>query len=286
MASRPVIIFDTSGVNWLLAEKDLPAILLGLRCGFFVRVMANTFSEIAATRSGDQRAPLVSLAKELCSMGQCVLPFNWLLEAHIKTFDSNARYDWRRVPISTAHLQDLVARGEFFTDELAIAERECLVQLQSDFEKPFRGLRPEYKRIFDSVGRRFRNFSEFRALIFGENGAYRKLAEELYGQEVSTQPIAEQVYNLVSTCPPFHALLLAHARALYERCVPEKPVTAFKKLAKRVDTYMAIYLPYCDQFVTADDDQHRCFDTVVSELKLSTTVVAYRDFRKRLLLSF
>lgn len=281
----PVIIFDTSGVNWLLAEADLPAILSGLRCGFFLRVMANTFSEIAATRSAEQRAPLVSLATQLCSMGECVLPFNWLLEAHIKTFDSNVAYDWRNVPISTARLQDLIARGGFFTDELAIAEHECSVRLQNQFEEPFNGLRPEYKRVFDSVGRRFRDFSEFRALMFGENGAYWELAAGLYRHEVSTQPSADTINNFVSACPPFHALLLAHARALYERCVPEKPATTFKKLAKRIDTYMAIYLPYCDQFVTADDDQHRCFNTVVSELKLSTTVLTYNDFRKGLLLS-
>lgn len=285
MTSRPVIIFDTSGVNRLLSEKDLPAILSGLRCGFFVRVMANTFGEIAATRSPDQRAPLVSLATQLCSMGECVLPVNWLLEAHIKTFESNAGYDWRRVPLSTARLQALIARGGFFTDELAVAERECSIQLQNDFEKPFNDLRHEYKRIFDSVGRRFRDFSEFRALMFGENGAYLELAAGLYGHEVSTQPSADKVNKFVSACPPFHAVLLAHARALYERCVPEKPVTTFRKLAKRVDTYMASYLPHCDQFVTADDDQQRCFNTVVSELKLSTTVVTYNDFRKGLLLS-
>ncbi len=286
MAHRPVIIFDTSAVNWLLQEPDLPAILAGLRSGFFVRVMTNTFLEIAATSSAEQRGALASLGTTLCSMGECILPFNWLLEAHIKNFDSNDGYDWRQVHISPPRLQDLIARGGMFTDDdLATAERECSVQLQNEFEEPFNGLRPKYKRIFESVGKRIEDFSEFRTLMFGGNGAYWELAAGFYRHEVSRPPSAENVRKFVEACPPFHALLLAHARALYERCVPEKPVTTVKKLAKRVDTYMSIYLPYCDQFITADDDQCRCFNTVVSELKLCTTVRTYQGFRQGLLLS-
>jgi hypothetical protein len=43
---------------------------------------------------------------------------------------------------------------------------------------------------------------------------------------------------------------------------------------------MAVCLPYCDQFVTADSGQLAAFREVVSIAGLATTAKSYEEFRK------
>jgi len=53
----------------------------------------------------------------------------------------------------------------------------------------------------------------------------------------------------------------------------------------RNDTFMATYLPLCDEFVTDDGGQLACFREVVSLAGLNVDVRSYQDFRKTLLLA-
>jgi hypothetical protein len=45
---------------------------------------------------------------------------------------------------------------------------------------------------------------------------------------------------------------------------------------------MAVYLPYCDQFLTDDKQQHRCLTEVASRAGIPTQVQFYDDFRSSL----
>jgi hypothetical protein len=52
----------------------------------------------------------------------------------------------------------------------------------------------------------------------------------------------------------------------------------FKRLAGRNDQMMAVYLPYCTRFVTADRKQETRLREIVGEAKLNCEVLSYRDF--------
>ena len=81
----------------------------------------------------------------------------------------------------------------------------------------------------------------------------------------------------VDACPPFRALLMALCVAQYQRCIqyPRHKSTGV------FDLYASVYLPYCEQFVTADPGQLGALLNVVSLARL--TVRSYTDFRATLL---
>jgi len=283
----PVIIFDTSAINYLSKEQHCKGLVAALRHGFFTRVLATNFEEIAATvRSEERRDLLVSVSGSLLTGGDCILPFNWLLEQHIQAFESNPSYDWQQVSVCPPDLAETLLRDKsFFCRELAVEQLSHAQKMQDDFEAPFERIRPEFEEIFRSHGRRIVSFAEFLEVMFSQGGSYWAIGAELYRHAAGNSPEEEKIRRFVAACPPFHSLLVAYARAQYERCVAVMPATNRKRLANRVDTFMAVYLPYCALFVTADEDQHRCFSTVASELKLGTSVLMYEQFWNSMLVA-
>jgi hypothetical protein len=282
----PVVIFDTSAINHLSKEQNWNGLVVAILHGFYTRVLATNFEEVAATvRSEERRDLLLSVSRSLLPGGDCILPFNWLLERHIEEFEKNPAYDWQKVAVCPPSLADTLLRDRnFFSNELAAQQLSHARQLQDQFEAPFDNIRPEFDEIFRRHDRRI-DFSEFLGIMFGPSGAYWAIGAELYRHVAGDPPDEEKVQRFATACPPFHALLIAYARAQYERCVAAAPAASRSRLANRVDTFMAVYLPYCAQFVTADEDQHRCFSTVVSELKLSTSVLMYDEFWNAMLVA-
>jgi hypothetical protein len=101
MDGIPVVIFDTSAINHLSKEQYYKGLVAALRHGFYTRVLATNFEEVAATvRSEERRALLLSVSRSLLAGGDCILPFNWLLEQHsfetLSTFTTcDTRTRWR-----------------------------------------------------------------------------------------------------------------------------------------------------------------------------------------------
>jgi hypothetical protein len=79
MASEPILIFDTSGINRLTDDPDSPALIAGLRLGFHIRLSFTSVSEIIATTDGERRRVLLTICKKLQSSGDSLDPI------HVKT---------------------------------------------------------------------------------------------------------------------------------------------------------------------------------------------------------
>ena len=85
--------------------------------------------------------------------------------------------------------------------------------------------------------------------------------------------------DFVDICPPFRALLIALCVAQHQRSIQnprQRSTGAF-------DLYASVYLPYCEQFVTADPGQEAALLHVASLAKLTVEVRSYADLRARLL---
>lgn len=62
MDGIPVVIFYTSAINYLSKQPHSKGLVAALRHGFYIRVLATNFEEVAATvRSEERRALLVSV---------------------------------------------------------------------------------------------------------------------------------------------------------------------------------------------------------------------------------
>lgn len=103
MDGIPVVIFDTSAINHLSKEQHCKGLVAALRHGFYTRVLATNFEEVAATvRSEERRSLLLSVSRSLLAGGDCILPFNWLLEGHIEEFEKDPAYDWQKIAVCTS----------------------------------------------------------------------------------------------------------------------------------------------------------------------------------------
>jgi hypothetical protein len=79
---------------------------------------------------------------------------------------------------------------------------------------------------------------------------------------------------------PFSAAVLV-------RSLDKGSAAGEKFQAGRNDVFMSVYLPYCDQFVTAEEkgEQEKCLRQIVNLAGLEMQVLSYDDFCKSLLIT-
>jgi len=104
------------------------------------------------------------------------------------------------------------------------------------------------------------------------------MANSVYAGAVK-KPVDEAIIRrFVRECPPFYAVMIALCAKRYDCYL--KPQNAASLRAGAADTFMAICLPYCNEFVTADCGQLRCFREVVAFIGLDVTLKSYEEFRR------
>jgi hypothetical protein len=84
--------------------------------------------------------------------------------------------------------------------------------------------------------------------------------------------------NFIDPCPPFRALIHAMLMSWYNLSVRDDKCERFE--AGRNDMFMAVHLPYCDKFVTAEvsGEQEKCLREVALVAGLETEILSYDDF--------
>lgn len=85
--NKPVIIFDTSGLNNLFDDPDAKLLKIGLRSAYFVRQTATNLDELINTTDTDERHRLLDGCRSLLSAGDCIYPHHWILQQLIESYD-------------------------------------------------------------------------------------------------------------------------------------------------------------------------------------------------------
>jgi hypothetical protein len=107
---RPVILFDTSGINYLYDDVQREKRLGLLRGSCYPRVTFTALDEVAATPESYRRKQLVGMILRLQNAGDCILPFHVLLINHVRAYSAEQSYDWHSVDcIGTKLKQTIVA---------------------------------------------------------------------------------------------------------------------------------------------------------------------------------
>jgi hypothetical protein len=78
------------------------------------------------------------------------------------------------------------------------------------------------------------------------------------------------------------AIIYAFELTHFDRSFRQPQPGTLSYKAGRNDQMMAIYLPYCDQLLTNDKQQHRCLTEVASHAGIPTQVRFYDEFRSAL----
>jgi hypothetical protein len=290
IAGRPVVSFDTTVHNRTFKDgaTQSDAVLAGLKSGYFVRSTGLALEELVGTPDSSMRSGLLATAGRFQSgPGDCLLPQNELLRLLILAHHTAPdRFDWKAVNVSTSEYARAFSDRAFVDDALSTEQRNHLNQAKKEFEAPFSALRPKLEEIFERHGEAPPlTFKEVLPRIQGEGGLVWVFGKRLYDQAAGTDVSEATIRQFMEVCPPFRAVVYAFLLAWYDRSLRDRHL-AEKFRAGRINLFMAIYLPYCDQFITAEiyGEQEKCLREVVSAAELTTMVRSYDDFCNSMLI--
>lgn len=275
------LIFDTSAINKLAEDQDRHAIIAALGLLYHIGITETAISEIIATPDKIEREALLDVVKRLLAHGNCIMPFNWIIEHHAKAYQqASAGYDWKRLNVRVAAAEEEIARQEFLHD-LSDQTRTEMKEWDRQYLNIFRDAKLAFQSLFAS-GQTRPSVREVTEKLMGNGGAHLEIGAGLFERATGTHPGTEQIKDFIDLCPPFRALLVALCVSQYDRCIREERQQSLGK-AGRNDMFSGVYLAYCKVFVTADVGQARAMKIVADLTGLDTQVLMYDDFKSRLM---
>jgi hypothetical protein len=279
--SKPLLGFDTTTLNRLTDAEDSDVLIAGVTAGFQIRLNGSNVEEVIATSDSVRRAELFDTCKRLLVAGDCILPFQVIVSKQIAGFHSNSSFNWRRVDVQFPECERRVICHDRLDSDLPEKQRLFASQFNEQFTSVFKNAKERFDQLFEAKkSERPESYEDSLVRLQVKGGAYWTMAASFYQKVTHQQPDESTVRRFVDQCPPYRALLNAIFMAQYDRCF-RLPHSAPSFRAGAVDLYSAVYLPYCEQFVTDDKRQRACFERIVSTAALSTAISSYFDFRNR-----
>jgi hypothetical protein len=212
-----------------------------------------------------------------------MLPHDLLLMTLVNHYLESETFNWRAVSVTLPDYENEIARQENMTDELAEKQGIYNRSRLEEFHNLFDDQRPTFDGLYSGeTSTRPSTFPEFVGRFQDIGGEFWGIGASLYENMTKNRPNEQVIREFIERCPPFQAKLLAIFLALYGRCVRDAKSGPSLKAGK-FDIYMSVYLPYCDQFITADQQQLDALREVASVSTLGVRVRSYRDFKDGLL---
>jgi hypothetical protein len=253
-----------------------------------------------------RRSQLYDVALKMQFAGDCILPFHYLLINHARAFVCEEKYDWTLVNCRGNNLKEAILEERHSLSDLLIQDQgKQSRDLEKEYKQRLKELRERLQG--DQWKDRFKTFDDFINFAFADDGPYwieasahakRALQSYVDDQENKDAPDlriiqklknAENTFSLqdamrfAQSSPPFKAHIYGIAISAYSR-VHDPSLNSRQRAsaAGRVDTFMAVYLPYCRYFVTNDSGQFDCHKKVASLTGNKTDIFMYREFWKLL----
>jgi hypothetical protein len=288
MLTKPTIVLDNSALNRIAKEDDPKLVIAAMQSGYNVRVPEMAFGEAIGTDKPEVRLKLIEASRLLVANGSGITAAHWLIDRHVKRFhDYPHRYSWRNVQSRYFDLEEEMLSGRLYTDETLVSEQSAeMLRAQDEFEECF----PKSDRTLDS-------FAEWLTECRVTDGSFWNTARLLYcaafrhkngimiGRPLLSPPDDATLENFLDLCPPVRAIVYAFELTHFDRSLRKRQAGILSYKAGRNDQMMAVYLPYCDQFLTDDKPQHRCLTEVASAAVIPTRVRFYEEFRSTLPIS-
>lgn len=288
MSPKSTIIFDTSAVNALADHPQVAALLRGLTEGFLVRITAINGMEICATTDVARRQELFRVCSRLAYSGECIREHNWIITNLIATYRGNQSvFQWKSLNIRYPELENALPRQEEFTDQLSEDQREDSRSRHSNFDRELSRARSRVEALFaKNPDSRPASFGEFAASVQRPDGAFWFFAGILFRRNnASLQADEAALRGFIEACPPFRALVFAHCLGQYQRAIKD-PRQGPSYDAGAFDLYTAVYLPYCDVFVTNDLGQRNAMEEIAVQAKIPVQVRSWKELCVGLLPGF
>lgn len=284
MRSIPIVTFDTSAHNRLTDDGfRANRVLAKISADMFFRFSGLAIEELYATKDSSRRAePLASCRRLQEGESDCLYPHNevlkLLIEAHSK---ETGIFNWLTVDVTSGEYANEIGTGNLVDDDSLIVEHRAEhFSTLRQYRQMFAQLRPLLQPVFEAHGEtRPRTYKDFlRQLENSDELLIAGFAKFLYDRVASSDLPKDAVLKFLDACPPFRAVNYALLMSWFDLAVGDEAGERFE--SGRNDLFMAIYLPYCDKFVTAEKkgEQEKCLQEIVSVAGLGTEVLSYEVF--------
>lgn len=279
----PIVSFDTSAYNELVKDSPRAEIVLAaLKSGLYFRFVSLSIDEMVATADPTKRAALLTYCARIQDgLSECIYPHNELTKRMVLEHHKNpAAFNWKTVDVKAWEYEQGIRDRELVSDEELSAEQKAAQKTQSnEYEDLWAGLNPELKEVFKRHGEAPPpTFREVIARMKTEGNLIWHLGKLLYDGAAGTDTSEATIKEFMEVCPPFRAMIYAILLSWYDRAVRDENGEKFE--AGRNDMFMAMHLPYCDKFVSAEKyrEQERCLREVAFVADLETEILSLDDF--------
>jgi hypothetical protein len=276
------ILFDNSALSRLVEESDgdRAALVAGLRTLGRLRLTALNVVETARTTDAELRFRKLRFYQ---SVSKTVAPIDEPLE--LLAMICRAHHDGRgSIRTGDQYAYALLTRPELATEEF----RHALNDWASDHEERFDGRHRRMRERFDETfatmpEQRFAMEKEFIEFTL-ENAEHtlRTLVTTIYEDATEAKLDTSDVSLFLEHAMPMKIFIVAQSHALWVRSLRKEGPG--KKKAGSIDTDSAVYLNFCDRFITNDHAQADTLKVANERSPSGTVVELYSDLRARLML--
>jgi hypothetical protein len=278
----PIVSFDTSAHNRLAkADPMSEAVLAGLKSGLSFRFVGLSIEEIIATSDPLQRDNLLaSCARIQGGISECIYPHGEVLKAMILEHSHNSSsFNWKTVDVKAREFERELQTRKLIDDETAAEQKVHLKERQKEYKDIWVKMQPKLAAILAKHGESAPpTFQQAVARLRNEGKLITGMAQLLYDPIAKVDSSEETIQEFIAVCPPFRAVIYAMLMSWYNLAMRDDKGEKFE--AGRNDLFMAVHLPYCDKFVTAETyrEQEKCLREIVLVAGLDTEVLSYEDF--------
>jgi hypothetical protein len=290
MHGKKTLSLDCSAINRLTETKESAVMIAAIKTAYFVRLTATNVDEIIATpknkiiiiagKKRKKRDALLNVCGTLLSVGECIFPHHWISDSLVRDYEKHRKSGWRSLPLQSRDYENLIVRPEL-VNKLSVEQRNFGKRAQKKFAKTFDGLGRKLERLFKKgIVKRPASFTELLSILQVPKGAFWHIAAVFYKHGSKRKPSEAKLRKFIKVCPPFHAFVLSVVMAEYGYSVrPPDALGSYR--CERSDLLSALYLPYCDIFITDDKGQLRCLPEIAAASNMSVEILRYKDFRKK-----
>jgi len=281
----PRVILDTSVINHLEeGGHESHPLMRALECGYDVILTADTISEIIATRKVSARQALLRRCDWLMQSAKCIWPSNEIVKLLIsRHLREPVQFNWQAVEVRARVYEHMLPRRAF-SDTVHEKQRSQQFDLLHSFRKLWRQLRPEVDKILlADPTKRPTNYKEAVAIAQRDGGVLWGFGEWLYQWVSNTKPSQTEIESFMRACPPFRAAAYALVMAWYNWSLRDQNDTT--PVAGRNDLMMAVYMPYCERFISDDWAHRKDLRLIAEEAALDCQVLSLDEFTSGLILA-
>jgi hypothetical protein len=280
-AFRPIICFDTSGLNRLLDDFDCSILQALLTRHYYCRITSTNFEEITANLKAQRRELLLNVTDPLAWSGECVLPPNNIVFTLIRSY-INGNKDWRSLDTRFYNIEDAKFRRDNATDKMAEKQLREKNRLEDVFCSFFDDERSRYDAYYATGAEpRPKTFPQFIERVKRSDGMFWGMAGVIFKAAIDITPDTQVLKDCIDECPPFRAFVLGVMASLFERGFRDLKAGPSLR-AGRFDLFSAVYLCYCDVFISAEGRgrQYNALKEIAAVGQLRARVWKYEELRR------